>query len=532
MKKNIFINKKNWHLTKKVNTEIFFKGFGNKKKISFILNNLSSKNSLKEILNYIKNLEENFAIIIKKNNNIYAATDKIRSFPLLYFYNGKEFFIFENYNHIKNLKIRMEINEKQVLFFSLSGYTLNEETLYKNVKQIKQGTILSFLSNKITHTSYYHFNKKSIDIKSNLESKLKKINEKIILKLIESCEKKFIVVPLSAGYDSRFILSGLKNYGFKNVIAFSYGRIKNREVKIAKLLTKRMDVPWHYIPYTNSTLKRIMLSQEHQEYEKYSDCLTSIHFPQDFWAIKYLKQNHLIPKNSVIVNGQTGDFITGNHLPSMNYQNKNIIERIIKYYIFKHYNLWNKYFNEKKDIMFKFIYSSIKKDKYNFEKTNIYKLYETLEFENRQCKYVVNGQRLYEYFDYEWRLPLWDNLYLNFWASVPLQEKMNQSLYKRTLHRTDWCGVWNSIPLNPDNSFANHIELLRFFLKGFFVLKGKQNWHAFEKKYLNYFIDPLCGYAQWKYSEIIKDRRGFRNSISWQTAKYLQKKNIDWEKII
>ena len=42
------------------------------------------------------------------------------------------------------------------------------------------------------------------------------------------------------------------------------------------------------------------------------------------------------------------------------------------------------------------------------------KVYEILEYENRQCKYVINGQRLYEYFKYEWRLPLWDNLYLDF----------------------------------------------------------------------------------------------------------------------
>ena len=61
-------------------------------------------------------------------------------------------------------------------------------------------------------------------------------------------------------------------------------------------------------------------------------------------------------------------------------------------------------------------------------------------------------------------------------------------------------------------------------------MKKKIGMHL--KKYLNYFIHPLCGYAQWQYWKVIKDKRGFRNSISWETEKYLKLKNIDLEKII
>ena len=50
--------------------------------------------------------------------------------------------------------------------------------------------------------------------------------------------------------------------------------------------------------------------------------LHSIHFPQDFAAIKHLHDNDLISKDSVIVNGQSGDFISGNHLPDINYEKK------------------------------------------------------------------------------------------------------------------------------------------------------------------------------------------------------------------
>ena len=42
-------------------------------------------------------------------------------------------------------------------------------------------------------------------------------------KLSKSCEGKQIAIPLSGGYDSRLIASGLHKIGFKNVICFSYG---------------------------------------------------------------------------------------------------------------------------------------------------------------------------------------------------------------------------------------------------------------------------------------------------------------------
>ena len=41
---------------------------------------------------------------------------------------------------------------------------------------------------------------------------------------------------------------------------------------------------------------------------------------------------------------------------------------------------------------------------------NDFGLYEFSEFKNRQTKYVITVQRVYEFFGYEWRLPLWDKV--------------------------------------------------------------------------------------------------------------------------
>lgn len=43
-------------------------------------------------------------------------------------------------------------------------------------------------------------------------------------RLVNSVAEKNIVVLLGEGYDSRYVVSKLMNFNFKNLICFSYGR--------------------------------------------------------------------------------------------------------------------------------------------------------------------------------------------------------------------------------------------------------------------------------------------------------------------
>ena len=114
--------------------------------------------------------------------------------------------------------------------------------------------------------------------------------------------------------------------------------------------------------------------------------------------------NILKNEKAIFINGQSGDFITGNHIPEkITYFGDDLKKRedhILSLYIDKHYKHWSKLNNRSNIESIK----SLLKDEIknlgglsNFRDKD-YGLYEYLEYIDRQSKYVVNGQRNYEYF--------------------------------------------------------------------------------------------------------------------------------------
>ena len=54
---------------------------------------------------------------------------------------------------------------------------------------------------------------------------------------------------------------------------------------------------------------------------------------------------------------------------------------------------------------------------------------EWFNVQERQAKFIVNAVRVYEFFGYEWLIPLWDNALFEFWRHVPLSLRYQRRLY-------------------------------------------------------------------------------------------------------
>jgi len=537
-KVDIFLSSNNyWKVTSKNKNTVWFKGYLYNMPITDLVKQIVEQDS-DTIKSFLNTLDGHFSLIVKTPKFYLIAVDKIRSIPIIWAIKNKNNILISDQGQYLNKELKLKSSDIDYSIsnaFAISGYTIGDNTLYSNVKQVSPGNYLWLENKKVTIKRYYIWQPWSaLEYRVNLSSKLNKINKNIFKKLIDSVNNRQIVVPLSGGLDSRLVLAGLKKYNYKNVLCISYGLKNNKDAYIAKKVADKLGYKWIFIEYSNKEFRKHYYSEEYKKYTNFCDTFTSIHFIGEYIMLSKLS-NNLVEKDAIFINGQSGDFISGNHIPSnldvkKEYSDKQK-EKLFSTYLVKHYKHWNILKNKDNlDKVENLLSEEINKiGGFPSDQNKNYGIYEYMEFMDRQSKYVVNGQRNYEYFGYEWRLPLWDNEYIDFWEKVPLKYKINQTLYKDTLIKYNWGNVWQEININPLKISPKWIIPIRFIFKLFFIFHGKNKWHKYENKYLAYFMSNLVEYAPWSYFQIIFDKRGHENAIGWLIEDYLKYKGLNWK---
>jgi hypothetical protein len=252
-----------------------------------------------------------------------------------------------------------------------------------------------------------------------------------------------------------------------------------------------------------------------------------------------LLEKNIVNENDIIINGGTGDFISGMHIPYSLVEEQQkvtcfpkscniVLDLLIK----KHFRLWESLATLENDgVVEKILLEelSLLKDE-NIDEQTIHGLYEYLEFQNRQSKYAISRQRIYEFLRLEWQLPLWTKDYLEFWQSVPAHLKLRQKLYRETLVEANWGGVWQG----SEWQFERYISpkwmknLVRPVCKLLCAPAGKEAWHKFEKRFLLYWMDVLGWQGIIPYHLVATDRRKARHFVAWHTEIYLNQQGLNY----
>ena len=539
-----------WRKIAKLNNTLWIKGVVYNKSDTVIFQKLINL-KINEIKSFLAQIDGHFAIILKKNNDIILAVDAIASIPILYSKIKSNIIISQSSTQITNLR-ECKFNPDSVLPLAMSGYTIGQETIYKNINLVEAGqfVILNLHSNNIKITSYHKFspwvNHYDLDYES-LRKKLIDLNLKIVKKCYDYSIKKNkkIAVPLSAGYDSRLVVSTLKQLGATNVITFSYGLKSNFEATAAKQISNYCGYKWYFVNLNHNKVYLDYKSKQFNEYIKKNENGYTVLDYKEFTPIKELSNSKLL-EDSIIINGQAGDFISGGHTLNKNFlANKkfffNNAENVFNCIINKHYSLWQALKNKKNinkiiDSLKKQLKKNNLDNDYYFQDNLNYIIIEFLEYYNRQSKHVTSRQRVYEFFGHEWALPLWDREYINFWERIPFQFKLNQKLYLDALVHSNLGNVWGKKWISLKSNLRISPYYFRFFIRPFFkiifLFINKKSWYDFEKRFIYYWIDNVCGTGIKKYMDILREKRGFRNSFSFSVADYLYSKNIYFNKNI
>jgi asparagine synthase (glutamine-hydrolysing) len=483
-------------------------------------------------------LDGHFALVLESGAWTLAATDRVASVPLLYAGAAAGAVIDGSARRLVARLGLGEIDPDGALAIGMAGYTVGPHTLHRGLEALGPGESVLFRPGAVPERRAYYSYVPAPTAESDrarLRKRLHEVHLRVFEKLAADAAGRPILVPLSAGLDSRLVASGLRHLGYRNVRCFSYGLPGNFEAEGARRVAAALGYPWTFVPFTPRQQSATFADPDCAAFVGFADSGMAIPFQQDFHAVRMLARSGYAPADAILVNGQSGDYLTGNHIPeplhappphglSVEGRWRRIFDAIVA----KHFSLWECL---KTPANLGRIERLLRADLERLgarlgDPADDFAPFEASEYRNRQSKYVIAGQRSYEFFGYAWRLPLWDRDYIDFWAAAPLSAKRRQSLYRETLEAENYGGVWGAGWTFPRRAASPWLGAARALLRAAHAPLGRRRWHAFERRYLAWPMDVVANYAIAPYWRVARDRRGHRNAISWHAEAYLAAKGL------
>lgn len=368
----------------------------------------------KRFLEKIKKLSGHFAVIIELEDEILASVDFIRTFPILLQKNETTLTITDQpVNDIV-------YNKNATDDFEKAYCTPENETLLQNCRQLQAGEYaVIHKSTLATEIKLYHKHSSNAKTPANTAI-LKDLENELIQNIKNVSAEKTIVLPLSGGHDSRYLLALLKQNNITNVECYTYGKKQSYEVLIAKNVAEKLNYKWHFIEYTNELLETFFTATWN-EYSDKNHHYTSLPHEQDFFALHFLKSNNLLPENAIIMNGFCQDILAGSFMEP--------IKRVdVKNFIFEKHKI------------------PLRTNQYE----NSWNGYQEWLVKNRLSKFIINSVHVYTYFGLEFYLPFWHTNWMKFWYDLEIKSRLHQAFYKQYLFE----GVFKTY--NIDYKKPNH----------------------------------------------------------------------------
>lgn len=369
-----------------------------------------------------------------------AAVDHIRSIPLFYGEAEGRLFISDSARWV-----RAQLDDRQrdpvaELEAEFLGYVTGPDTLYPRVKQLQAGELLAarVVDGKLSARTICYFRQRRWPMLERSEEELLAALDDAtgiaMRNLIEYAAGRPIALALSGGIDSGRIAVWLKRLGYDNVIAYSYGRVGNQDAAGSRRLASRLGMRWEFAGYTEQLWAQWWSTPERREYYEHADGLCSLPILQEWPAVLELRERGLLPADTLIVPGYAAEaFVRPRQIPAdWPLLRDDVLEpeAVARATARLHYSLWpwKDRYRELERLFSERVLAAMG-DPASFASSAA--LYESWAIRERQAKFITNAVRTYEYWGYDWWLPLWDDGLLRFWSETPCRHRLGRRLSRR-----------------------------------------------------------------------------------------------------
>ncbi len=453
------------------------------------------------LTNVLKRIDVAYTVIIRLKQALLIGTDPMGLFPLLYANIDGEWVVSDSSEQVLSKKKNWEFNEGSLPEFHAAGFVLGRETLIRDVFRTQAGEVLLLKGSEAKNFCYHYYLPERFvdDPREGLKSRLQKVLANVSGRLLASLGGKTAIVPLSGGYDSRLIACMLKNAGYAKVICLTYGR-PNTESELSQKVANILGYKWIFVNYRDIYIKDFHKESTFRAYADFAGMLGSMPYLQEYFAVMHLKKHGLIPDDSVFLPGHTGDYIAGSYtektIRTKTSRKENPKELVNKYFLFLQLEK-----EQKKQIEKRLKQWFAGYDPPRAVTSSKYDIYtEDWDLKEKFSKFIFNSAKVFPFFGYQYRLPLWDAEFRAFFRELPFQYKSNKTLYDQVIAETYFkpMGVHFSreeISASVDSSPIQKIkDVLRVFVPSKLRMQrlSKRDYICYEK-FTNELISSMKG---------------------------------------
>lgn len=387
-----------------------------------LINYFCGVSTMEEFSERLQRLNGIFSVVICKENFVAAAIDTTRLYPVFYSYLDGKWNITDNPYLLLNKNSFISSASQYQMRGSFA--VLQGNTLVDGIYQIMPGAITRFFEDGITENhKYFNYNVGSQAVKYADKSQLLSVLQDATKRLICRASGRQIVVPMSAGYDSRIILCLLKEQGYTNVLTYTMGsNVDSSEVYVARKVAQTLGYT-HYQIDLNLVGEELDFS-DFDKYVMYEGALTNFCWCEEYACVKWLQKRGLLNKDAIFVPGHAGDFFAGSHLAKSLITEKSSMLALVYGILFNNFEA-NRGLKT----------SYIKKEFITLKAHGDYppSLYNAFVFNNRLPHFIINSARTFTFFGHEVVLPLWDMDFLQLMQKLPMQQMKSSSFYNESV---------------------------------------------------------------------------------------------------
>lgn len=364
-----------------------------------------------------REIDGNWSAILVEDDAVVLLSDLVRSHTLFYARAGSKWVVTDTVEKMRRHAEGWYLDTDAAEVFEKTGFTLNERTLVRGVSVVEAASQVRLpLGRDEGEVSFWQlptYEDPGIEDPHAFSARYTAALDDAFGALLEQTGARQLVIPLSGGLDSRLVAAWLKKLGAPNVVAFTYGAEGSAEATIAQTVAHKLNMELIFVPMDVRTVRSQWFSEAADAFREATWNASALPHVQDWYALVWLKDQGVVEGDAVFLPG---------HTPVGAMHNLELLDTepsagAIAGALAEHHTLNPA--EKQKMLETREFRRAVKRA---FEQIpqggrRVQNVVEWFNYRERQAKYINNSMAGYEFFGWDWALPLYWRDPLSVWLS-------------------------------------------------------------------------------------------------------------------